>query len=63
MKIEQNFDRAEDGTRQLMNESITTEFKLEDNSDGIYAKRYVYYQDYAYDPPPMLYRHSESPRK
>ena len=50
MKIEQNFDRAEDGTRQLMNESITTEFKLVDNSDGIYAKRDVYYQDYAYEP-------------
>ena len=37
MKIEQNFDRAEDGTRQLLNESITTEFKLVDNSDGIYT--------------------------
>ena len=50
MKIEQNFDRAEDGTRQLMNESITTEFKLVDNSDGIYAKRDVYYRNYAYEP-------------
>ena len=50
MKIEQDFDRAEDGTRQLMNESITTEFKLVDNSDGIYAKRDVYYRNYAYEP-------------
>ena len=49
MKIEQDFDRAEDGTRQLMNESITTEFKLVDNSDGIYAKRDVYYRNYAYE--------------
>lgn len=50
MKIEQNFDRAEDGTRQLLNESITTEFKLVDNSDGIYAKRDVYYRNYQYEP-------------
>lgn len=50
MKIEQNFDRAEDGTRQLINESITTEFKLVDNSDGIYAKRDVYYRNYIYEP-------------
>ena len=50
MKIEQNFDRAEDGTRQLINESITTEFKLVDNSDGIYAKRDVYYRNYVYEP-------------
>ncbi len=50
MKIEQDFDRAEDGTRQLMNESITTEFKLVDNSDGIYAKRDVYYRNYIYEP-------------
>ena len=50
MKIEQDFDRAEDGTKQLMNESITTEFKLVDNSDGIYAKRDVYYRNYAYEP-------------
>lgn len=50
MRIEQNFERAEDGTRQLMNESITTEFKLVDNSDGIYAKRDVFYRNYTYEP-------------
>ncbi|MDO4162955.1 MAG: DUF5686 family protein [Bacteroides sp.] len=50
MKIEQTFDRAEDGTRQLVNEAITTEFKLVDNSDGIYAKRDVYYRNYQYVP-------------
>lgn len=49
MKIEQDFDRAEDGTRQLVNESITTEFKLVDSSDGIYAKRDVYYRNYKYE--------------
>lgn len=50
MKIEQNFDRAADGTRQLVDESITTEFKIVDNSDGIYAKRDVFYRNYAYEP-------------
>lgn len=49
MKIEQNFDRAKDGTRQLTDESITTEFKLVDSSDGIYAKRDVYYRNYKYE--------------
>ncbi len=29
---------------------ITTEFKLVDNSDGIYAKRDVYYRNYQYEP-------------
>lgn len=50
MKIEQYFDRSPEGTRQLLNESITTEFKLVDNSDGIYAKRDVYYRNYRYTP-------------
>lgn len=50
MSLTQNFTRADDGTRQLTDEHITTEFKLVDNSDGIYAKRDVYYRNYAYEP-------------
>lgn len=50
MSLEQNFDRVPDGTRQLTDEHITTEFKLVDNSDGIYAKRDAYYSNYSYTP-------------
>ena len=50
MSLEQNFTRGADGTRQLVDEHITTEFKLVDNSDGIYAKRDVYYRNYVYEP-------------
>ena len=50
MSLEQNFTRGADGTRQLADEHITTEFKLVDNSDGIYAKRDVYYRNYVYEP-------------
>ena len=50
MSLEQNFTRGADGTRQLADEHITTEFKLVDNSDGIYAKRDVYYRNYVYKP-------------
>ncbi len=63
MKIEQNFDRAEDGTRQLLNESITTEFKLVDNSDGIYAKRDVYYRNYQYEPDDKALQAFRKPEK
>ena len=34
----------------MADEHITTEFKLVDNSDGIYAKRDVYYRNYVYEP-------------
>ena len=50
MKLEQDFDRSETGVRELVHESITTEFKLVDNSDGIYARRDVYYRNYGYEP-------------
>ena len=50
MRIDQLFDRAPDGTRQLLTESITAEFKLVENSDGIYAKRDVFYRNYCYEP-------------
>lgn len=49
MAVEQHFDRAPDGTRQLMSESITTELKLVDNSDGLYARRDVHYRNYRFE--------------
>jgi len=50
MAFEQNFSHAPDGTRQLTDEHITTEFKLSEKSDGLYAKRDVYYRNYVYKP-------------
>ncbi len=50
MTLEQNFDRSPDGTRQMTHETIVTEFKLTEGSDGIYAKRDVYYSNYRYEP-------------
>ena len=39
MLLEQEFKRAEDGTRLLDHESITVEFKLTEGQDGIFARR------------------------
>lgn len=50
MKLEQRFVQAPDGTRQLVSEAITTEFKLTGGDDGIHARREVFYSDYLYEP-------------
>lgn len=50
MTLEQFFEQASDGTRQMTHETIVTEFKLTEGSDGIYAKRDVYYSNYRYKP-------------
>lgn len=50
MTLEQFFEQASDGTRQMTHETIVTEFKLTEGSDGIYAKRDVYYSNYRYEP-------------
>lgn len=49
MMFEQNFTRTENGIRQISDEHITTEFKFSEKSDGLYAKRDVYYRNYGYD--------------
>ena len=43
MLLEQEFKRAEDGTRLLDHESITVEFKLTEGQDGIFARRVADY--------------------
>lgn len=63
MTLEQNFDRAPDGTRQLTDETILTEFKLTEGSDGIYAKRQVSYTNYRYTPTPEGLAAFERPEK
>ena len=47
MLLEQEFKRAEDGTRLLDHESITVEFKLTEGQDGIFARRVA---DYTFAP-------------
>lgn len=55
MILEQSFSRANDGTRQLMGEDMTVEFKLTAKSDGIYARRNVVYSDYMFGPPKNMF--------
>ncbi len=50
MLLEQEFKRAEDGTRMLDHESITVEFKLAENTDGIFARRIADYNNYSFEP-------------
>ena len=49
MNIKQNFDRLDDGTRILNNESLVTEFKISNAINGIYANREVAYRNYSFD--------------
>ena len=50
MLLEQEFKRAEDGTRLLDHESITVEFKLTEGQDGIFARRVADYSNYTFTP-------------
>lgn len=49
MNIEQRFEKDNLHPRLLVYESITTELKLYDFIDGVYAHREVYYSDYRFD--------------
>lgn len=48
MLLEQEFTRADDGTRLLQHESITVEFKLTEGQDGIFARRVADYSRYSF---------------
>lgn len=50
MNIKQEFDRLDDGTRILKNESLVTEFKVVDAVNGFYANRMVVYDNYSFSP-------------
>ncbi len=63
MMFEQNFTRTENGIRQLSDEHITTEFKFSEKSDGLYAKRDVYYRNYVYDSSDEALRIFKRPEK
>ena len=49
MNIKQDFDRLEDGTRILNNESLVTELEISSVVNGIYANREVAYRNYNFD--------------
>ena len=49
MQLEQEFSRAEDGTRLLNHEYIITEFSLSEGK-GIYARREVTYDNHSFQP-------------
>ena len=51
MRIEQDFIRADDGTRLMTKNDITVEFKLNAKSKGTYARRICLYRDHSFDPP------------
>ncbi len=49
MNIKLDFDRLEDGTRILNNESLVTEFQIVDAVNGIYAHRQVDYRNHNFE--------------
>ncbi|MBE6303689.1 MAG: carboxypeptidase-like regulatory domain-containing protein [Bacteroidales bacterium] len=49
MNIKQDFDRLEDGTRIINNESLVTEFEISSAVNGIYANREVAYRNYSFE--------------
>ena len=51
LSIEQDFNRAADGTRLLMNDNIALEFSLFPKADGFYAKRTNLYTHHSFDCP------------
>ena len=52
MNIKLDFDRLEDGTRILNNESLVTEFQIVNAVNGIYAHRQVDYRNHCFEAPP-----------
>ncbi len=51
MTIDQEFERTPDGKRLLTRDDITIEFKVYQNTRGIYAKRINSYKYHSFDPP------------
>ena len=51
MRIEQDFDRADDGTRLITNDDITVEFRIVPGGQGLYARRTTTYRNHSFDPP------------
>ena len=62
LNISQTFSPAEDGTPLLNKETLTAEFEITQQINGIYAKREANYKNYQLDLPtqPALFEHPES---
>ncbi|MDD2525613.1 MAG: DUF5686 family protein [Bacteroidales bacterium] len=53
MTIAQEYNRMPDGTRLITHDDIVVEFQLMPNTDGLYARRSVYYKNHDFSQPPM----------
>ena len=51
MRIDQEYDRAPDGTRLISRDDISVSFKLTAKSDGLHARRTVTYKNHTFDKP------------
>ena len=52
LAIQQEFDRREDGTRILLKDDIAVNFKLTENTKGLYARRLNIYTNHSFEMPP-----------
>ncbi len=51
MSIDQTFTRADDGTRIITKDDIQVNFKLNEKTKGMYARRLNVYSNHTFDPP------------
>jgi len=51
MTINQDFERAPDGTRIITKDDIQVDFKINEKSKGMYARRLSIYSNQSFDPP------------
>lgn len=51
MTINQDFERAPDGSRIITKDDIHVDFKLSEKSKGMYARRLSIYSNHSFDPP------------
>ncbi len=51
MRIEQTFERAPDGTRIITKDDIRVNFKIKQNSKGMYAQRLNIYSNHSFNEP------------
>ena len=60
MTIEQTFNRAPDGTRIITKDDIHVDFKLNEKSKGMYARRLNIYSNHTFDQPQNMSVFEES---
>jgi hypothetical protein len=60
MVIDQTYDRKEDGTRIILRDDIEVNFKVNEKSKGMYARRLNIYSNHSFDQPASLAIFKES---